>query len=115
SPVEAINTSITPSTFQADLRLDKTVSLMDKLSANIFIQVINLLNTKNIVNVFTRTGSATDDGFLSDPTLGLPLVELYGQQYAQMYKTIQINYGQGYPALLYGPPRQIRLGVRLEY
>ena len=115
SPIEAINSSITPSTFQADLRLDKTVSLMDKLSANIFIQVINLLNTKNIINVFTRTGSATDDGFLSDPTLGLPLVELYGQQYAQMYRTIEINYGLGYPNSLYGPPRQIRLGVRLEY
>ncbi len=115
SPIEQINSSITPSTFEADLRLDKTVSLMDKLTANIFIQVINLLNTKNVVNVFTRTGSATDDGFLSDPSLGLPLVELYGQNYAKMYKAININYGYGYPADLYGPPRQIRLGVRLEY
>ncbi len=112
---EAVNSSTTPSIFQVDLRLDKTISIMDKLSANIFIQVINILNTKNIYNVFTRTGSATDDGWLNDPKLGLPLVEKYGPQYAQLYRTTQIDYGYGYGNLLYGPPRQIRLGLRLEY
>ena len=117
TPVEAINSSVTPSTFQADLRLDKTVSIMDKLSANIFIQVINLFNTKNIYNVFTRTGSAADDGYLSDPGLGLPLVEQYGQQFANMYKAISLGYGTAYAGggTLFGPPRQIRLGLRLEY
>ncbi|MCL5031054.1 MAG: TonB-dependent receptor [Bacteroidetes bacterium] len=115
SPIEPINSSITPGTFQADLRIDKTVWIMDKISANIFIQVINLLNTKNIVNVFTRTGSATDDGYLNDPTLGLPIVEKYGPTYAAMYRAIMVDYGYGYTSNLYGSPRQIRLGLRLEY
>lgn len=116
SPIEPINSSVTPSTFQADLQLDKTVSLVDKLSLNIFVQVINLFNAQNIVNVFTRTGSATDDGFLSDPNLGLPLVEKYGTDYAKLYQALNINYGLGYPnGNLYGPPRQIRVGVRFEY
>ncbi len=116
SPIEPINSSVTPSTFQVDLRLDKTVQLYDRLSANIYIYAINIFNAKNIINVFTRTGSATDDGFLSDPNLGQPLVERYGAQYAQMYQVINLAYGYGYPnGNLYGPPRQIRLGIRLEY
>ena len=75
-PVEPLNASTTPWFFQADLRIDKTFSLGSRLSANLFINVINLLDTRNILNVFLRTGSTTDDGYLSNPTLGQPLLAI---------------------------------------
>ncbi|HEX2868939.1 MAG TPA: TonB-dependent receptor [Ignavibacteriales bacterium] len=123
-PVEPLNSSTTPSVFQVDMRVDKTVSLYDKLSANIYIQVINLFDARNIENVFLRTGSTTDDGYISDPTLAAQLMNTYGDQYAELYKAVNIDYYETYQGasaqlqtspLFYGPPRQIRLGIRLEY
>ncbi len=125
-PIEPLNASVTPSVFQVDLRIDKTFSIWDKLNANIYIYVINLFDTKNAENVFLRTGSPTDDGYLSDPGLGGQLVEKNGQDYARLYRAINIDYFNAYQsaggqsqfigsALMWGPPRQIRLGVRLEY
>jgi hypothetical protein len=91
---------------------------MDKLNATIFVNVINLLNTKNAINVFTRTGSASDDGYFTSPE-GRQLTESYGQEFVDVYKAVNLDYGDGYSVAtgnyLYGPPRQIRVGVRLEY
>ncbi|MCL5030707.1 MAG: TonB-dependent receptor [Bacteroidetes bacterium] len=123
TPLEAINSSLTPSVFQVDLRVDKTFSIMDRLNLNVYVYVINLFDTQNIVNVFLKTGGATDDGVLSNPDLGKRLIQTYGQDYANLYRALNINYQQGYGSstglggndLMFGPPRQIRLGVRLEY
>ncbi|HEX9006638.1 MAG TPA: TonB-dependent receptor [Bacteroidota bacterium] len=122
-PVEPLNASTTPWVFQVDMRLDKTFRLTDRLSANLFVYVINLFDTRNVQNVFLRTGTTTDDGYLSNPTLGAPLLKTFGPQYADLYRAINIDYYETYlnaPFLntvpyFYGPPRQIRLGVRLEY
>ena len=115
---EPLGSSTTPANFQLDLSVDKSFLIMDKLNATIFVNVINLLNTKNYINVFTRTGSATDDGYLTSPE-GRQLTESYGQDFVDLYKAINLDYGDGYSVatgnLLYGPPRQIRVGVRLEY
>ena len=128
SPLEALNTSTTPANFQVDLRVDKTIHLMDKLALNIYVFVINLFDTKNTQNVFLRTGSAEDDGYISNPELQAQLVNTYGQQYVDFYKALNIDYAGAYAgganggngtavtaSSLYGPPRQIRLGFRLEY
>jgi hypothetical protein len=123
SPVEPLGASTTPWVFQVDFRLDKTFRLTEGLSANLYVFVINVFDRRNVENVFLRTGSASDDGYLSDPNLGGQLVETYGQQYASMYQAINLDYyeqWQNAPFLntvpyLYGPPRQIRLGIRLDY
>ena len=127
SPTEPLNASLTPSTFQIDLRLDKTVNLFDVLNMNIYIYVINLLDTKNVQNVFLRTGSATDDGYLSEYDLGGQLAEKNGPDFVALYNAINIDYFQAYQraggqnqgasgsSFLWGPPRQIRLGIKLEY
>ncbi len=109
--IEPLNSSTTPSNFQVDMRVDKTIEFLNSLSANIFIQVINLFDTKNVADVFTNTGSAQTNGFLTDPNLsGYKSVALYGSDYADAYNSTYIDY-----AGLYGTPRQIRLGIRLEY
>ncbi|MDR3628296.1 MAG: TonB-dependent receptor [Ignavibacteriaceae bacterium] len=107
---EALNASTTPSTFQADLRLDKSFSIMDQVTADIYIYVINLFNTKNVTDVYTRTGVANDDGYLTDPNMGgYKQTQKYGSDFSNFY-TSDLQYGG-----LYGVPRQIRLGLRLEY
>ena len=124
--IEPLNASTTPSIFQVDLRVDKTFHIWDKLSANVYVYVINLFDALNEVNVFGRTGSTEDDGYISQPAIQEQLVETYGEGYLDLYKAIQIDYQWGYgggsngfaaaeQGFLFGPPRQIRLGVRLEY
>lgn len=125
-PLEPLNNSTTPSTFQIDLRLDKTFNIADLFDLNLYVYVINLFDTKNIENVFLRTGSTSDDGYLSDPSTGGKLVETYGPIYEELYKALNIDYYQqwqlamtGAPILttpyFYGPPRQIRVGIKIEY
>lgn len=123
-PVEPLNSSTTPSTFQMDLRVDKTFRLFDQLSANIYVHVINLFDAENIENVFLRTGSADDDGYITDPELAAQLIETYGDKYVELYKAVNLDYYEQFQAAsatlytnpnLFGPPRQIRLGIRLEY
>lgn len=132
TPVEPLNSSSTPSTFQVDLGVDKTITIYDRLAANIYIRVTNLFDAANVDNVFLRTGSATDDGFISDPALVAQLLETYGPQYEEVYRAINIDYAeqwrnaggaggdgggiyQGLNAYMYGPPRSIVLGLKLSY
>jgi hypothetical protein len=125
-PLESLNASVTPSIFQLDLRVDKTFNIADALNLNIYLFVINLLDTKNIYNVFLRTGSPDDDGFLNDPNLGEIEVQNKGQDFADLYSAINLDYleqwqfattGAAYTTQpnMFGPPRQVRLGIRLEY
>lgn len=122
-PIEPLNSSTTPSTFQVDLRIDKTFQILDELSLNVYFRVENLLDAANYQNVFLRTGSATDDGYISNPDYSATLLETYGQTYADVYKAINLDYYEQYlqagnlstNPFIYGPPRSYRLGIRLEY
>ena len=114
-----MNSSRTPWIYQVNLRVDKTFNILDKLKANVYLYVINLFDRVNIQNVFIRTGSPFDDGFLSDPTLGGTLHPAQRQDYENLYRAINIDYFQNYLRTtgnsLFGQPRQIRFGIRLEY
>jgi CarboxypepD_reg-like domain len=124
-PTEALNSSTTPSTFQVDLRVDKSFNLFDMLNLNVYVYVINLFDITNIQNVFLRTGTTDDDGYLSDPQLGGTLIQTYGPEYEALYKAINIDYYQQWQAattgaayttspFFFGTPRQIRLGLKLD-
>jgi outer membrane receptor protein involved in Fe transport len=117
-PMEGVNASTTPWNFNIDLRLDKTVSF-GPLSANFYVYVQNLLNTQNVLNVYRRSGNADEDGYLSNPELSGPAVAQYGQGYVDLYEAMNLGLGQHYQLAvgqpLWGTPRQIRCGVRLEY
>jgi hypothetical protein len=122
-PLEPLNSSTTPSTFQLDMRIDKTFDIVD---LNIYFYVINLFDALNVQNVFLRTGTADDDGYLGDPNLGAVLVENLGPDFTALYTALYLDYySQWYLATtgaayttqpsIYGPPRQIRFGIRIEY
>ncbi len=113
-PLEALNTSVTPWTFQLDAKVDKTFSL-GPINFNVYLWVINLLNTQNVVGVFGTSGDGYDNGFLSS-NQGVEAIEAYrkyGEEHAQNY--IDLYKALNYSAGNFGTPRQIRLGIRLNY
>lgn len=116
-PLEAVNSSTTPWNFSLDLRLDKSVSL-GPLEAVFYVYIQNLLNTKNVINVYKRTGNAEDDGFLTNPELSKEIVAGQGPRYVELYRAINLENGQHYRRVtgndLWGSPRQIRFGMKLE-
>ncbi|MFB0517331.1 MAG: carboxypeptidase regulatory-like domain-containing protein [Candidatus Neomarinimicrobiota bacterium] len=116
--LETIGASVTPWTFNVDLRLDKTISVMGH-DVTFYARATNLLNRKNPINVYERTGSAYDDGFLGDPDYSKAFIKAYGgQNYIDMYQAINVENGQAYwgqiGRQLWGHPRQIFFGIRLS-
>ena len=118
-PLESINRSTTPWTFETNLRIDKGLSLFG-LNAKVYSRIINLFNRKNVLNVYNRTGSDKDDGFLTNPELSQQIVEASGgQQYVQLYEAINLVNRQAYWSNeggdIYDAPRQIRFGLQLDF
>ncbi len=118
-PLESINRSTTPWTFETNLRIDKGFSLFG-LNAKVYSRIINLFNRKNVLNVYNRTGSDRDDGFLTNPELSQQIVEASGgQQYVQLYEAINLLNRQAYWSNeggdIYDAPRQIRFGLQFDF
>ncbi|MBI4535096.1 MAG: TonB-dependent receptor plug domain-containing protein, partial [Ignavibacteriae bacterium] len=126
-PEGAINSATTPWVFTVDMRLDKTVSIADMFDVNFYIYVQNLLNTQNVLNVYSRSGNAYDDGFLTNPALSASIIAGQGPQYVELYQFINLKNRQHYwqnqlngvNALqggdLFGTPRQVRFGLSIVY
>lgn len=117
-PTEELNASSTPWVYQLDFRLDKSFKV-GPVDMNVYVWVINVLNTENIQNVFIQTGTANDDGYLTTSQGALNL-QTYGAQYEAYYRAFLANgfgFSQGTPVdyNIYGVPRQIRLGLRVDY
>ncbi len=115
----SLNGSNKPWQYRANLRIDKDVELTwgkkegDKkktAALNIYLQVLNLLNTRNIQSVYNYTGNADDDGYLNT---GI------GQQAANSNVSPQ-GFQDQYAIYLNNPgnysrPRTIRIGVMLDF
>jgi outer membrane receptor protein involved in Fe transport len=72
STVGSINGSRLPWNFTINVRVDKDFTLVQPktdngrgLNMNVYLRVSNLLDTRNIVNVYPATGSPSDDGYLA--------------------------------------------------
>ncbi len=116
-PLEAVNSSTTPWRLQVDLRVDKGFTLFST-RAQVFVYVQNLLNRRNVINVYGRTGNAGDDGFLSDKDLSSQVVEAHGGQvYRDLYEAINLANRQHYwftsGGDIYDEPRRIRFGIKV--
>jgi len=128
NPVEPINASTTPWVFNVDLNLSK-VFFMDLFNVEVYARVLNLLNAKQILNVYPTTGTPDDDGWLkspfAEPYKVIPL-------YEQFYRAINLQNRWAYTGVaanlfgfgggaggqsgldLFGAPRQIIFGARFE-
>ncbi len=114
------NGSRIPASFRFDLRVDKdfTFTMGGKKEGskgrdafvNVYLQVLNLLNSKNIVGVYNATGNPDDDGYLSAPQWQNEInAQIDPQAYIQMYELYVNNGG------FYSMPRHIRLGLSFNF
>jgi hypothetical protein len=119
SIVGQINGSTKPWNFRSNLRIDKNIPLSwgkkdgdDRKTANlnVYLQVLNLFNTRNVLNVYSFTGNPDDDGYLTS-TQALAALSLANsaQAFTDMY-TIRMN-----NPLNYSLPRQTRIGLLFEF
>lgn len=108
-----------PWAFRFDLRLDKDINLNlgkknseNKRQAylNVYLQVLNVLNSKNIVGVYSSTGNPDDDGYLSAPEWQREIAnQTNADSYAELYRLYVDNFYN------YSSPRQIRIGMIFNF
>ncbi|MCB0664648.1 MAG: carboxypeptidase regulatory-like domain-containing protein [Saprospiraceae bacterium] len=121
----SINGARQPWTFSIDGRMDKSfliaTSREKPLSINVSLRVLNLLNAKNVRNVYSVTGSPYDSGFLlsSDGESTLFNINSTGEQVVEEGRDAQA-YQDAYNWLLASPanfylPRRIFLGIRFDF
>jgi len=114
-----INSARLPWNSRFDLKVDKDFALnfkdqKAKYYLNVYVQVQNLLNQKNIISVYRYTGNPDDDGYLGS-SLGrdyLANLEAAGgdaEAFSDLYN-IKINNPDNYSR-----PRTIRVGLSFNF
>ena len=105
-----INGSRLPWSFRIDATANKMWNFNEGPFSNfeIYVQLLNVLNTQNILGVYSYTGSPSDDGYLSSPQ-GQNAIQFQtnAQSFADLYNISLANPG------LFSLPRRIRLGLRV--
>jgi hypothetical protein len=119
SIVGQINGSSKPWSYRGNLRIDKNIDLSwgkdgddNKKTANlnIYLQVLNVLNTRNILNVYNFTGNPSDDGYLTSAQAAQSLsLANNAASFIDMYN-ISINQPGNFSS-----PRQIRIGLMFNF
>lgn len=115
-----INGSRLPGQFRIDARIDRDIYFMiggkkegtkaKELALNVYIQVLNLLNTKNVLQVYRATGNADDDGYLSAAEYQKDIVSQLDEQAFRDQYQVKINNPDNYSL-----PRILRLGLSLNF
>ena len=119
SIVGGINSNYKPWTVRGNLRIDKNFELtfggkdpekQRKANLNVYLQVLNVLNQRNILNVYNFTGLPDDDGFLSSPIAQSTIQSTNSPAaFIDLYNIFINRFSN------YAQPRQIRLGILLDF
>ena len=124
--LEPIGASQTPWTFNTDLRIDKRIPL-GFANVTVFARVTNLFDRRNVLNVYQVTGSADDDGWLTQPGIADDAIILVGgdvnengiDDYIELYNAINIDNDEAWNTQIGGrlisAPRQIFVGLTLNF
>ena len=107
-PVAPINSAYWSWNYRLDLKLDKSVKIFDKLSANIYLLALNVLDQELINGVFAGSGEPGYTGWL-DSFAGKQWALANGPEAVRLYNIRSHAIGN------FGPPRQVRLGFRLFF
>ncbi len=115
--IGSLNGSRQPSTFFVDLKIDKTIPITfgkednkKHANINIYFLIENLFNTLNIRYVYSQTGNADDDGYL---TAAINQNTINTQNDPQSYRDYYSMNTGGY--WMYYNPRTIRFGVSFNF
>lgn len=113
----SVNGSRLPWQFRIDLRMDKDFALnfgkgenSRSATLNVYFQIQNLLDTKNIISVYSYTGNADDDGYLAS-AVGQNQIPLQTSPdaFVDQYN-IKVNNPDNYSI-----PRRARIGAILSF
>lgn len=115
-----LNTSRLPFATTVDFKIDRNFDLKfgkenedgkrKEASLNIYIQVLNLLDARNVIDVYEFTGNANDDGFLADAD---KQVYIQNQRDEQSFRDLYS--AKVYDGSNFALPRRIRLGIQLNF
>jgi hypothetical protein len=113
------NGSRLPWSFNMDGRFDKDFALAvgkdsngnkKEYYLNVYLQVLNMLNAKNIMSVYAATGNPNDDGYLAAAEYQSQIEsQLNEQSFIDFYR-IRVN-----SPFNYSSPRMIRVGLGLNF
>lgn len=114
----SINGARLPWQFSVDLNLDRNFNLkfgeegekQKTANLNVYLWVTNLLNTRNVRGVHRFTGIPEDDGYLASARAQQNIESQNSPESFKNYYSMFVNN----PNSL-AQPRQIRLGVRLDF
>ena len=117
-PQEPIGSSTTPWNQRVNLKIDKTLNVSG-FGVTVFAYIENVFNTKNVLNVYSRSGNAYDDGFLTDPALSSEIVAAQGDTYVSLYENVNLanrqHYVWDFGQDLFGSPRVVKFGASVNF
>lgn len=110
----SVNGARLPWQFLINGRLDKdfnfALNKRNMGTINVYLEVNNILNTKNVTYLYPATGDPSDDGYLSAPEYQNAISQQVDPQaYRDLY-SIQMNSPYNFSS-----PRTIRLGVMFNF
>lgn len=117
----AINGARLPWNFTIDLRANKQFRVLvgnedtgKPLFVNVYLRVQNLLDARNVINVYSASGSAEDDGFIASPDgqSALNTLNTSGRDVAAFLRSYQWRM---FNADFYTLPRRMYLGAIVEF
>lgn len=107
-PVGPVNSQTGPWTYRLDLKANKTFTV-SKLSFDVYVWVINVFDRENVVEVYEGSGLADNTGWLATSE-----GQNYVSQFASEDGEAKYNIKQRNP-MHYDTPRQVRLGLRMNF
>ena len=117
-PQEPVGSSTTPWQRYANLKVDYNLSL-GGVGVTLFAYVNNLFDTRNVINVYSRSGNAYDDGFLTDPALSTEIVAANGQDYVDLYRNVNLENRQHFMGDfgldVFATPQIVKMGVSVNF
>ena len=110
----SINGSRLPWVFRIDAKFDKNFRVERKegkyLDFNVYLQIQNLLDARNVLNVYAFTGNPDDDGYLTSAVAQEAIVNKTDPQaFIDLY-SIKVNNPNNYSI-----PRRMNLGLTLNF
>ena len=111
-PLTQINAVYSDWNYRLDLKIDKTFQIpYVGMSANVFLWVLNLLNTENVEGVWNTSGLPDNNGYAQSELGAAQMQSKYAQGDTDVYD--RYNYRSQTPGN-WGIPRMIRFGLRLN-
>jgi len=103
-------TTRTPAFQFVNLNIQRDFVLSGRGTLTAYLLIENLFSSKNVFQVYSETGNATDDGFLADPANQ----DYINNQYSP--ESFRFLYQQHlYNPNFYDSPRIVRFGIILKY